>query len=83
MGWADAKVQAGGIKNLAYLDADAFKSVNDTYGHAVGDAYLQNIAEAIKSLFGDTSRCSRPGGDEFVIADTALGDDDFGARLDQ
>lgn len=80
---ANRKVEGKAIKNLAYLDADAFKSVNDTYGHAVGDAYLQNIAEAIKTLFGDTSLCSRLGGDEFVIADTTLGDDEMVDRLDK
>ena len=52
---------------IAYMiDINYFKEVNDTYGHAVGDAVLQKAAGWIKQVFGN-ARCYRYGGDEFLI----------------
>ena len=50
---------------IFFFDVDSFKSVNDTYGHAFGDATLTGVAEAIHSVFGKKGHCYRIGGDEF------------------
>lgn len=51
---------------LLYLDLDAFKPVNDGYGHAVGDAVLQVVAGRLAELAGSWA-VARIGGDEFVL----------------
>ena len=49
-------------------DIDAFRSLNDRYGHKAGDRALKNLAEVIKELIGRRSAVlGRQGGDEFVI----------------
>lgn len=52
---------------LLYLDLDNFKPVNETYGHAVGDALLQAVAERIRNNCRITDSPARLGGDEFVV----------------
>jgi diguanylate cyclase (GGDEF)-like protein/PAS domain S-box-containing protein len=56
-------------KKLAvlFLDLDRFKSVNDSFGHASGDAVLQSIARRLIENLRHTDTVSRQGGDEFVI----------------
>jgi diguanylate cyclase (GGDEF)-like protein len=48
-----------------FVDFDSFKEINDTFGHAVGDALLQQIAGRLKGIAG--AQTCRWGGDEFVI----------------
>lgn len=52
---------------LFMLDMDGFKQVNDTFGHAVGDQALMDIAAVIRSLLDDGDYLCRLGGDEFLI----------------
>ena len=49
------------------LDVDAFKSVNDNYGHAVGDKVLENLGLLFKNHFRQSDIVGRIGGDEFII----------------
>ena len=49
------------------IDADNFKSINDTYGHAVGDIVLQRIADVVKKEFRSMDYICRIGGDEFAV----------------
>ena len=49
------------------IDLDYFKSINDTRGHAFGDAALVRVAETIQSKIRGTDILSRIGGDEFVL----------------
>ncbi len=52
---------------LAYIDLDNFKAVNDTHGHAVGDAALQFFAKALQNNIRQTDVAIRLGGDEFAV----------------
>ena len=49
------------------VDANYFKTINDTYGHDVGDEALIRIAQAMKKVCEDSDYIARLGGDEFVI----------------
>lgn len=49
------------------FDLDHFKSVNDRYGHAAGDALLQSFAEALRQNLRDGDLIARTGGEEFVL----------------
>jgi diguanylate cyclase (GGDEF)-like protein len=61
---------------VVYLDADGFKAVNDTHGHAVGDRALKLIAETLGVSLRRTDIVARLGGDEFgvILTDTGPGD---------
>lgn len=52
---------------VLFLDCDYFKRINDTWGHQAGDAFLQLLAERLKSCVREEDTVSRLGGDEFVI----------------
>jgi diguanylate cyclase (GGDEF)-like protein len=52
---------------VCYLDLDGFKPINDTYGHAVGDLVLIEIAKRIENCIRGADTVARLGGDEFVV----------------
>lgn len=52
---------------LILIDVDIFKSVNDTYGHATGDAILKKVATLLKTTFRSIDYPCRIGGDEFAL----------------
>ena len=52
---------------MILIDVDTFKSVNDTYGHAMGDTILQKVATLLKRTFRSIDYVCRIGGDEFAI----------------
>ncbi|MFV0448724.1 MAG: diguanylate cyclase [Vibrio sp.] len=53
--------------SIAILDIDNFKSINDTYGHDVGDDVICYLGEQIEHSIRDTDAVARFGGEEFVI----------------
>jgi diguanylate cyclase (GGDEF)-like protein len=56
-----------GTFGLLYVDLNDFKQVNDTYGHKVGDLYLQEVARRIKRQLRPMDMLARIGGDEFGV----------------
>lgn len=52
---------------LLFIDLNRFKPVNDRYGHSVGDALLQAVAERLRSVVRESDTLCRQGGDEFVL----------------
>ena len=60
---SENKTAKGGV---LLLDADHFKSVNDKYGHALGDAALIHIAQSACANISSSDLFSRYGGEEFI-----------------
>jgi len=63
----EAARQSGTPVGVIMLDLDRFKLVNDTYGHAVGDAVLIAAAQRIQSVLADSDVVGRDGGEEFLL----------------
>jgi diguanylate cyclase len=55
------------VFSLALVDIDFFKSINDTYGHHVGDTVLKEIAKRLQKLSNSDFKLGRYGGEEFAV----------------
>ncbi len=64
----DRASRSNGSTGLLLLDLDHFKSVNDTYGHLVGDMVLKETAQRLRKSVRSFDSVGRYGGDEFFIA---------------
>jgi diguanylate cyclase (GGDEF)-like protein len=68
--------RTGEAFSVAILDIDHFKSVNDTYGHAVGDSVLVETARRMKTSVRPYDTVGRFGGEEFLLVFPCLGKGD-------
>ncbi len=75
--------RTGGIVGLLFVDLDGFKTVNDTYGHGIGDKLLQSVAARIADCVRKTDSAFRLGGDEFTVICEGLSDLDGAAIVAQ
>ncbi len=73
LNWETFRERAGELLSngkagaLLIIDADDFKSVNDTYGHLAGDGALRKTAETLRGAFRPNDLIGRLGGDEFAV----------------
>lgn len=68
---------------LLFVDLDGFKSINDTFGHEVGDILLREVAKRIGGCVRESDTVARMGGDEFTIILTSLTQPDGAAQVAQ
>ena len=52
---------------VAFIDLDGFKTINDNYGHEVGDEFLIAISQKMREVIRESDTLGRLGGDEFVV----------------
>jgi diguanylate cyclase (GGDEF)-like protein len=64
--FAQAKLKLGAF-SMGVIDVDHFKSINDRYGHEVGDRVLTHIAQALSHITREGSAVGRQGGEEFIV----------------
>lgn len=60
---------------LLFIDSDRFKSINDNWGHSVGDEVLKTISQRLSLFESDNDMVARIGGDEFAMLMSQLTDD--------
>ncbi|WP_353645039.1 EAL domain-containing protein [Mesorhizobium sp. WSM2239] len=65
--YAAACARSGGYAALLHIDLDRFKQINDTLGHAAGDAMLVHASKVLKANMRPQDFVARIGGDEFVL----------------
>jgi len=66
-GYIDNARKSGNQLSLLLIDIDHFKTINDTYGHLVGDQVLKIVAQSIKEALRSTDIAVRYGGDEILV----------------
>ena len=57
----------GAMASVVFFDMDAFKAINDTFGHSAGDAALQAVAASLAAHVRESDVVGRLGGDEFAV----------------
>jgi len=70
---AEHAARNGSTLALLHIDLDRFKQINDTLGHAAGDAMLVHAARTLSANCGPGDFVARIGGDEFVVVSTVTG----------
>jgi diguanylate cyclase len=83
---ADDAMNSGDALALLMVDIDHFKSVNDTWGHPIGDALLRHVAQTLLQTVRGEDHIARYGGEEFAVILPRTGRDEAvitGERLRQ
>ncbi|MBV8666340.1 MAG: diguanylate cyclase [Burkholderiaceae bacterium] len=79
--------QNGGLTHgsltVAMIDIDHFKSINDTYGHPVGDQVIRGLAWLLKARLRTVDLIGRYGGEEFIVALPDVTPEQAGAVIDR
>lgn len=73
--------RAGTQLAVLFFDLDHFKSVNDQYGHAIGDQLLRAVAQRLRTAFRAEDLIARLGGDEFVVVLANVRDAEYATRV--
>src|SRR6266700_6273148 len=68
---------------VVMADLDAFKRVNDTYGHEAGDVVLKRFADVLRANTRTSNICGRIGGEEFIFVLTHIGRQDAFTAVDR
>lgn len=66
MAIAQSRREGSGV-GVLMVDLDGFKAINDTHGHAAGDAVLKAVAERLQARLREGDTAGRTGGDEFLV----------------
>ena len=77
-----SRTTEGAAGCVAIVDLDALKPVNDTFGHAAGDAAIRAVARAIRQVVRADDLVFRWGGDEFLVVLFGVSEDAARRRLD-
>jgi diguanylate cyclase (GGDEF)-like protein len=77
----DAEAEFTEVLALAIFDVDRFKSVNDAYGHLVGDAALRTVGRMMQEELGGVGLVARVGGEEFALLASRASLEEVVARL--
>ena len=79
------RLVSSGPEQVAYLvfDLDNLKPVNDTFGHAAGDAVLRRLSDVLRASIRDGDFAARFGGDEFVLLLSGAGPDVAARRVQE
>lgn len=78
---AEALLSEGRSGMFCLLDVDKFKSINDNFGHTVGDKALIAIADCLRRNFRVDDVVMRLGGDEFAVYAAGVNGEEFGAEM--
>jgi diguanylate cyclase (GGDEF)-like protein len=76
-----ASMRASAYCALLLIDLDNFKTLNDTQGHLVGDAFLKLVAQRLKTCVREVDTVARLGGDDFVIILSSLSESEAEAAV--
>jgi diguanylate cyclase (GGDEF)-like protein len=80
--WLATVAGAGRQLGVAIIDVDLFKTVNDRFGHPVGDRVLQEVARTLRAGVRDTDLVARLGGEEFLVGVDGLSLSDAADRCE-
>jgi diguanylate cyclase (GGDEF)-like protein len=77
-----ARTSGGAAGCVAVVDLDALKPINDTFGHAAGDAAIRAVARAVRQVVRADDLVFRWGGDEFLVVLFGVTEEEARRRLD-